>query len=101
MADPFKIIALEQLMNVGHAKLHFEALRSQYKDYDTLILKCREYAMKRRLEHTHKNKSDDMDIGQVDDYIMEQSWDMGRGHISYDYNDPWGAWNTDYREGQS
>ena len=28
LADPFKMTALVQFMNVGHAKLHFEALRS-------------------------------------------------------------------------
>ena len=56
-------------MNIGNAKLHFETLRAQHRAFDALIGKCKEYAMKRRLEHSHKNKADDMDIGQVDDQI--------------------------------
>ena len=31
LQDPFEIMALEQLMNFGKAKLHFESLRAQYK----------------------------------------------------------------------
>ena len=50
--------------------------------------------MKRRLEQSHKAKSDDMDIGQVDDYIKEPMWDMGGNHMGSDYNS-WGAWDAD------
>ena len=80
LSDPFKITALEQLMNIGHAKLHFEALRAQHRTFDALLGKCKEYPMKRRLEHSHRSKSDDMDIGQVDDQDEGSMWDMGGGH---------------------
>ena len=95
LADPFKITALEQLMNIGHAKLHFEALRAQHKSYDVLLGKCREYAMKRRLEHTHRTKSDDMDIGQVDDLRENSEWELGGSHIGPDHGDSWGCWDMD------
>ena len=95
LQDIFKVTALEQLMNIGHAKLHFEALRAQYKEYDMLLSKCKEYAMKRRLEHTHRSKADDMDIGQVDGGPgNEFSWDMGGGN-HWDTSPHGEAWDMD------
>ena len=85
LQDPVKITALEQLMNIGHAKLHFESLRAQYKKYDDLLSKWKEYAMKRRLEHSHKSRNDDMDLGQVDDSDRDDpAWNMG-GYAEWMY----------------
>ena len=52
-------------MNVGHAKMHFESLRSQYRKYDELIGKCKEYAMRRRAEHGYKKGRDENDVDGV------------------------------------
>ena len=51
--------------------------------------------MKRRLEHSHKTKNDDVDIGQVDDPEEEATWDMGGNHMGHDHEDPWDTWDMD------
>ena len=79
LPDVFKITALEQLMAVGQAKLHFESIKSQDVDFDVMLQKCRDYALRRRLEHSHKGGKDDMDV----DVLQGSSEDgmyMGGGH---------------------
>merc|ERR1712015_487361 len=44
LPDVFKVTALEQLMGVGQAKLHFESIKSQDADFDIMLQKCRDYA---------------------------------------------------------
>ena len=51
--------------------------------------------MKRRLEHSHKSKSDDMDIGQVDDPEEASRWDMGGNHMGHDQEDASDEWDMD------
>ena len=79
----FKVTALERIMDVGQAKLHFEGLKTQDMSFEELLQKCRDYAMRRRVEHGHKSKSaDDMDIGNVDDscgHEKEYNHDMNMG----------------------
>ena len=67
--------ALEQLMNVGQGKLHFESIRAAESDFDVLLQKCRDYALKRRLESNHKRGKDDMDVDHVED--VESNMNMG------------------------
>ena len=62
LPEVFKITALEQIMAVGQAKLHFETLKSQDMEFDDMLQKCRDYALRRRLEHNHKKTKDDMDV---------------------------------------
>ena len=39
LPEPFTITALEQLMNVGQGKLHFESIRAMESDFDVLLQK--------------------------------------------------------------
>merc|ERR1712175_15066 len=54
LPNPYKITALESLMNVGQAKLHFESIKAQEDDFDEILKKCRDYALRRRLESNHR-----------------------------------------------
>ena len=38
-----------------------------------MLIKCKEYAMRRRVEHGHKKGQDDMDV----DHVEEDTWGMG------------------------
>ena len=76
LPDGFKVTALERIMEVGQAKLHFESLKTQDLEFEELLQKCRDYAMRRRLEHGHRNKADDMDIDNVDEHYGE-GWNYG------------------------
>ena len=86
LPEPYKITALESLMNVGQGKLHFEGIKAQDVSFDDLLQKCRDYALRRRLESNHKRGRDDMDVDGVDD--PENSLDMGGR--SWDTED-WGS----------
>ena len=66
LQDPFKIIALEQIMAVGQAKLYFENIKINGGGFDQMLVKCREYATRRRIEHGHKKNKDDMDVDGLD-----------------------------------
>ena len=66
--DFFKVTALETIMSVGQARLYFDSIKSQGHDFDSLLQKCRDYAMRRRLDHLHRSQTDDMDIGAVEDH---------------------------------
>ena len=81
LPEPYKITALESLMNVGQGKLHFETLKAQDEDFDELLQKCRDYALRRRLESNHRKGKDDMDVDEVED--PGGSMDAGGRH--------WGA----------
>ena len=72
LPEPFKVTALEQLMGVGQAKLHFESIKTMDMGFDSLLQKCRDYALRRRLEHNHRKGKDDMEV----DAVLEGS-DMG------------------------
>ena len=74
--DGFKVTALERIMEVGQAKLHFESLKTQDLEFEELLQKCRDYAMRRRLEHGHRSKADDMDIDHVDEHYGG-GWNYG------------------------
>merc|ERR1711873_384768 len=78
LPNPYKITALESLMNVGQAKLHFETIKAQEDDFDELLKKCRDYALRRRLENNHKKGKDDMDVDEVQD--TGNSMDAGGRH---------------------
>ena len=85
LADPFKLAALEQMMNIGQAKLHFEHLAAQGLDFDDFLQKCKDYALRRRLESDKiKSTNDPMDIGAIngDQYDW---WRMGGGYEDNDY----------------
>ena len=86
LPEPYKITALESLMNVGQGKLHFEGIKAQDVSFDDLLQKCRDYALRRRLENNHKRSRDDMDVDRVED--SENSMDMGGR--SWDTED-WGS----------
>ena len=84
--EPFKITALEQLRGVGQGKLHFETLKSQDMGFDELLQKCRDFAMRRRLEYNHKRGKDDMVVDDVE--VENANMDMGRGRWEVD---EWGS----------
>ena len=65
LPEPFKVTALEQLMGVGQAKLHFESIKTMDMGFDSLLQKCRDYALRRRLEHNHRKGKDDMEVDAV------------------------------------
>ena len=73
LPDPFKTTALEQIMAVGQAKLYFENIKIAGGSFDNIFAKCKEYAMRRRVEHGHKKGKDDMDV----DHVGEDAWGMG------------------------
>ena len=79
LPDFFNVTALETLMSVGQAKLYFESIKGQGYDFEDMLQKCKDYGMRRRLDHMHKNRSDDMDIGAVQDggNTPEEEWEMG------------------------
>ena len=56
-----------------------ESIKSQEIDFDIMLQKCRDYALRRRLEHSHKGNKDDMDVDAVHGYTEEGVY-MGGGH---------------------
>ena len=78
LPEPFKVTALEQLMGVGQAKLHFESIKTMDMGFDSLLQKCRGYALRRRLEHNHRKGKDDMDVDAVSGGT-DVEMDMGGG----------------------
>ena len=65
LQDPFKVTALESLMSVGQGKIYFENLKAQGLEFEEILAKCKDYAIRRRLDHAHKKHLDDLDIGAV------------------------------------
>merc|ERR1711974_93904 len=65
--DAFKVTALEQIMGVGPAKLHFDGLKARNLEYEDIQNQCRDYALRRRLEHQHKIGKYNMDLDAVED----------------------------------
>ena len=91
--DMFKITALESIMAVGQAKLYFENIKIQGGGFDGIVQKCKEYALRRRIEHGHKKHKDDMDVDRIErDNTSEDNWGFGG-------DDPWAwgynAWDMD------
>ena len=76
----YKMIALEQLMSVGQAKLHLENMKMLDEDFDSLLLKCREYASRRRLEKMHKKNADAMDVDAMAEEIEGDLTELGEGY---------------------
>ena len=66
-------------MAVGQAKLHFESIKSSDVCFDVMLQKCKDYALRRRLEHNHKGGKDDMDVDSVQD-ASDSGMYMGGGH---------------------
>ena len=62
LQDPFKIIALEQIMAVGQPKLFFENVKISGGKFEDIFNKCKDYATRRRIEHGHKRGRDDMEV---------------------------------------
>ena len=89
LPDFFKVTALETLMSIGQAKLYFESLKSQGIGFEDMLQKCKDYGMRRRLDHMHKHKSDDMDIGAVQEtsHDYPEEWEMGGNEMWW--NDDW------------
>ena len=58
-------------MNVGQGRIHVENLKIQGLSFEEMINKCKDYAVRRRLDHAHKKNPDDMDIGEVQAYPYE------------------------------
>ena len=79
LPDVFKITALEQLMAVRQAKLHFESIQASDVDFDAMLQKCRDDALRRRFEHHHKGGRDDMDVDAVHEGTGDGMY-MGGGH---------------------
>ena len=84
LPDAYKITALEQIMGARQAKLYFESLRLRNLGYEDILKQCREYALRRRLEHRHKKGKDDMDLDGINNKGRENI-DMGGGY----WNQAW------------
>ena len=61
LADVYKVAALKSLM-IGKAKDYFETVDD--KKFDEILRKCKEYSVRKRLEHNSKNDMD-VDMGNV------------------------------------
>merc|ERR1711873_372255 len=75
------------LMSVGQGKIYFENLKVQGLEFEEILAKCKDYAIRRRLDHAHKKHPDDMDIGAVQTRAETyQDWsqavDMGGDYLS-------------------
>ena len=93
LQDPFKLIALEQIMAVGQAKLYFESVKIAGGEFSEVFNKCKDYATRRRMEHGHRKGKDDMDVDNVVETPAYEEptgvpWDMG-GYDPWSYHDPW------------
>ena len=95
LQDPFKLIALEQIMAVGQARLFFENVKIAGGNFEDIYVKCKDYATRRRIEHGHKRGRDDMEVDVVNTkraYVMEANydndWALG-GEDPWEDNDPW------------
>ena len=69
-------------MGVGQAKRHFESVTAMYMEFDSLLQQCRDYALRRRLEHNHRKGNDDMDVDAVSGGT-DTGMNMGGGHWEY------------------
>ena len=49
LPEPFTVAALEQLMGAGQAKRHFGSIKTMDMGFGSLLQKCRDYALRRRL----------------------------------------------------
>ncbi len=63
LQEPFKMVALEQIMNTGRAKDYYESAKIQSKDFQELLGKCKDYAS-RRMKESRKSEND-MDCSMV------------------------------------
>ena len=87
LQDPFKVTALESLTNVGQGKVYFENLKVQGLEFEEILAKCKDYAIRRRLDRAHEKYPDDMDIGAVQTCAetyqdWSQEWDMRGDYMS-------------------
>ena len=65
LPEPFTVTALEQLMGVGQAKLHFESIKPWTWDSTRFCRSAGITPLRRRLEHNHRKGHDDMDVDAV------------------------------------
>ena len=69
LADVYKMAALKSIM-VGKARDYFDTVED--KDFDTALIKCKEYAVKKRLEGESKKGGDPMDCDRVENQEGEE-----------------------------
>ena len=89
----FRKTALGSLMQVGSAKQYYESIVISEPDFDIVLNKCKEFAMRRRLEHNQKRNKDDMELDEVEEDSM---WapEMGGGYWEWSLNGQDGGWSN-------
>ena len=62
LADVYKVAALKSMM-IGKARDYFETLEDM--KFDDVLKKCKDYSVRKRLEHAAKKNDNDMDLDNV------------------------------------
>ena len=69
-------------MGVCGAKSTYETILLQEKNYDVILSRCREYAMRRKMDYPHKRCKEDMEVDALNENY-EWEADMGGGYGEY------------------